>query len=424
MTQERADMRINPESDSRRSDSRRMVQLDVLRGIAILMVLCNHLVMTPGKAGILQVPAELLHSVGRRGVELFFVLSGFLIGGLLMHEIRLRGGLDVKRFLIRRAFKIWPVYYVYLAFQLVLLVRHQGVKQALWTIGPNVMHLQNSPSLHRIGFVTHTWSLAVEEHFYLALPFLLLFLARPRAKRLHWIPMIAIGVDLLCLCLRLNYHGQPYKLWVETFPTHLRMDSLFTGVLLAYWYHFRPRMFASMARYRRPLLWVGLLLIAPTAVFPEERAEFVWTFGYTLINAAYACLLIAFVTSSPGEGGLGRWLASKSARALAFIGTFSYSIYIWHPDLVTHPLRRMCDAGWLGWLPAPIRWTSMMLLYFAAAVTVGIVLSRLIEKPSLALRNRLFPERADALGREKQEVGRQERRSAVVKAMVGTAVKR
>jgi peptidoglycan/LPS O-acetylase OafA/YrhL len=93
----------------------RLIQLDVLRGVAILMVLACHFstrTKLPG-AGALQIVHTTFMRLDAPGVDLFFVLSGFLVGGLLFGEIRARGSLDVKRFLIRRAFKIWPLYYLY-----------------------------------------------------------------------------------------------------------------------------------------------------------------------------------------------------------------------------------------------------------------------------------------------------------------------
>src|ERR1043165_6378202 len=88
----------------------RSVQLDLLRGIAILMVLVTHCGVDPSHSGKLERIARNFTGFGWSGVDLFFVLSGFLVGGLLFKEIRARHSLDVKRFLLRRGFKIWPAY--------------------------------------------------------------------------------------------------------------------------------------------------------------------------------------------------------------------------------------------------------------------------------------------------------------------------
>src|SRR5580658_8107142 len=92
----------------------RVLSLDVLRGVAILLVIGRHHFINPRDAGLLFVPAAVWHRYGWTGVDLFFVLSGFLVGGLLLKETLERGELHVPRFLVRREFKIWPSYYVFL----------------------------------------------------------------------------------------------------------------------------------------------------------------------------------------------------------------------------------------------------------------------------------------------------------------------
>src|ERR1700722_19491950 len=91
--------------------ARRLIQLDVLRGLAILLVLGRHAIVPREDAGRLAPLAKIWWHIGWTGVDLFFVLSGFLVGGLLLGELRSRGTLDIKRFIIRRGFKIWPAYY-------------------------------------------------------------------------------------------------------------------------------------------------------------------------------------------------------------------------------------------------------------------------------------------------------------------------
>ena len=116
----------------------------MLRGLAILLVLCAHEVLWHVHAGWISPVAKALQTGGWTGVDLFFVLSGFLIGGLLFKEIRRDGTLDVRRFLVRRAFKIWPVYFIFLGFVAVKSVRHSPTVWAgLRPLMPNLVHLQN-----------------------------------------------------------------------------------------------------------------------------------------------------------------------------------------------------------------------------------------------------------------------------------------
>lgn len=398
--------------------SQRMIQIDVLRGVAILLVLGVHQVLSPRQAGRLELPASMLGRIGWTGVDLFFVLSGFLVGGLLMHEIRQRGKLDIRRFLIRRAFKIWPSYYLYLVAIVGLWAWQYGSRfgHPLRLITPNLVHLQNYALLSNPPIAKHTWSLAVEEHFYLLLPLLLLLLGRSGTRGLKAIPWIAVGVGLTCLCLRLQHYSRPFDPLKQQYPTHLRIDSLFLGVLLAYWRHFCPDLFDALARQRRLLLVSGMLLVLPMAYLLLKQ-PFVHTVGYTMLSLGYACLLVLFVSTRPGEGTLGKWLESRTAQGLAYIGTFSYSIYIWHLDFVMHPIQKMCFDGWLRGLPPTVRWPVVMGVYWVAAIGLGIVMAKVIERPALALRNRLFPARVAAPGNDENESGSM--RQEVEKGLTG-----
>src|SRR5579862_2173205 len=118
--------------------SRRVIQLDFLRGIAILLVLFHHNEIHGSQMGWLQPVSDSLALYGWAGVFLFFIRSGFLVGGLLFAEIRRTGGVNVKRFLVRRAFKIWPGYIVFIVFCFVqLLHRHETIGGAFYALWPN-----------------------------------------------------------------------------------------------------------------------------------------------------------------------------------------------------------------------------------------------------------------------------------------------
>ncbi|MBU0611515.1 MAG: acyltransferase, partial [Armatimonadetes bacterium] len=213
----------------------RLAQLDVLRAVAIFLVIGHHAAVDREQAGVLWPLYVWFKNFGWTGVDLFFVLSGFLIGGLLFRELRTRHTLDVRRFLLRRGFKIWPAYYVYLAFCLAVLVGlgHHGIGQALRLLGPNLVHLQNYSSIlldpHAKGLLpltSHTWTLAIEEHFYLALAlFLGLITRRQRTfdAGLPLVPVAAAVVMLGCLAARiwLVWGAAVTDVYYLYRPTHL-----------------------------------------------------------------------------------------------------------------------------------------------------------------------------------------------------------
>ena len=366
----------------------RNLPLDVLRGIAILLVLSSHAVSLHEHSGWIEPVVKIVQTGGWTGVDLFFVLSGFLIGGLLFKEITRDGTLDVRRFLVRRAFKIWPVYFVFLAVMIIRSVRHApavwaGVRPLL----PNLVHLQNYFGPPELTPWTHTWSLAVEEHFYLALPLLLLALCR--FGKLSWIPGVTLLVAICCLALRLPHWNQPYvRLNVYT-PTHLRADSLIFGVALAYAYHLKPAVLAFVPRYRIALLASGLVLIAPSFIW-GLFTPFAYTVGFTLNYLGYGCILIACV--DPGPGALGRLLASPVARAVALIGFYSYSIYVWHELAREQLVNHLHSIGRYG----ATMYVLMTGLDILLATAFGFFSAKLIEQPFLAIRDRIFPSHTPA----------------------------
>ena len=422
-------MTPTPELPNPTPSHARLVQLDVLRGVAILLVLCRHAPVSWAWAGPLMPATQVLWRMGWTGVDLFFVLSGFLIGGLLFKEIKKTNRLDVRRFLIRRGLKIWPAYFVFLAYVFFaqytaftpnriinpavayLLPRHpsqafaivwsqhgHSLWNALRDILPNLIHLQNYFERSVRGV---TWSLAVEEHFYLALPLFLLFVVRRRKPggRMPAVPIAALAVIVICTTLRFVQNwSRPFTDLTHSFPTHLRIDGLFFGVLLAYLFHMEPQLLTRVTRRPLLLLAVGLLLVMPMGIFDVARYRFVPTIGFSMLYVGYGCILLACVCSPPGPGRpLGNLLASRPAALLAWIGVFSYSIYLWHFDLAVDPIAVWCDAAHRPARHLSLWWLGITLAFVTWAVLSGALMSRLIEFPTLKLRDRLFPARADAL---------------------------
>ncbi len=381
-----------------RGDSGRMVQLDILRGFAIMLVIFRHHIIYPKSTGIFSVVDFKLYTLGWSGVDLFFVLSGFLIGGLLFTEMKHRQSIDVKRFLIRRAFKIWPGYLLLLcvitaikALNLDFYMFDRNVIPSLASILPAFFHLQNylvSPRLH-------IWSLAVEEHFYLLLPFVLLILTT-RGKDLRGLGAIPwIGVFLLAACLAMRIFVRHQPGWIldkSLFPTHLRIDSLFCGVTLAYFFHIRPELLEKVGKRTGALLLAALVLVGPLFFGSLRATAWVTEWGFTMLALGYSCLLLAFIYAKPNVGILGKFISSGFSRVLAFIGFYSYSIYLWHIDIGKEPLGYLVrHKGLFAHLSPSLRFLAVETIYVCLAIAMGVIMNRLVEKPSLALRDRLFP---------------------------------
>lgn len=352
-------------------------RLDILRCIAVVTVILHH----SGESSFFT-------RVGWIGVDLFFVLSGFLISGLLFSEYNKNHSISFKRFFIRRGLKIYPAFYAFL-----LLTGITG-ELALHA------HPTISQYLHEIFFVMnyehgvwdHTWSLAVEEHFYIFLPiflFLLVKLSSMRTNPFHFVPFAALTIATLCLFFRTVsvLVGKP-NFRVAYTGSHTRMDALFMGVLIGYYYHFRPRILEQFVEptINRVAIAVVSLCLLSSAYFYDRNNAFLATIGYSFIYAGFTgVLLLSLYIRGIFLGKSARTL-DLLGSALAYIGMYSYSIYLWHGPTA-------------AWLPGffrhrfghPTGEFGRFAVYFIGSLSIGVVMSKLIEYPILHLRDRIMP---------------------------------
>ena len=359
----------------------------------------RHAPLHPLKSGHWLPLSGLWARFGWTGVDLFFVLSGFLVGGLLFKELHTQGKIDVGRFLIRRGLKIWPPYFTYLAFVAVVLLfeTHGQAGTVARRLLPNVLQVQNYFGTPRL----QTWSLAVEEHFYLLLPPVLLLLLRKRTGRVDVpsVPLLALLLLVCCTTWRcyLAYHTKPFSGESLLTPTHLRIDSLFCGVFLAYLYHFHAESLRDfVVRRRKPLFFLGLALVSPMMVLRVKDVPFVAGIGVAMLAVGYGCVLLSMLYVPVGRGIFGRFVMSRAGRFLAFVGTYSYSIYLWHYEVAGHMVT-LVQHGLLAQMRPEARWFCLMMIYLPLSLILGLIMAWLVEKPTLALRNRMFPARANTL---------------------------
>jgi peptidoglycan/LPS O-acetylase OafA/YrhL len=337
---------------------RHMPQLDGLRAVAAGMVVCFH---------FYRPVREYVH-LGGIGVRVFFVLSGFLITGILL---RTRFATDagsgtsavaLRRFYIRRFLRIFPLYYLALA--LAWVIRVEGAREGIvWHAAylSNVrFFLDNAATPGRWGgHVSHFWSLAVEEQFYLLWPWVIFFAPRRR------LPAIALGAALL---------GPLFRYVVATAtgnditPVLLPgcIDSLALGAYLAM--TVLPEFQADpMVRPIGPtVLWSGVTLFV--AYLLAERSEGWWTFRLVAFDTAIALMGVWLVAKAArGLGGpVGRLLSSAPVR---YLGTISYGIYVYHlllPDMLPRIAQRLGHPGLL----TPLGDQTLPFLAFYSVVTI------------------------------------------------------
>ena len=335
--------------------------LDGLRGIAVLLVLVGHVV--EGRVA----------QAGVTGVTLFFVLSGFLITALLLQERDRTGQVNFGNFYVRRALRLFPAMAVFLAvvgtFAAVSGAYSAPVK---WP----ALYLANVARAdgNTLGLLGHTWSLSLEEQFYLLWPtILLLALRRGRIAA-----MVVAGLGVLLSWLATVWVAvsvdDPTSLFDRlSFGPDTRSYALFLGCLLALaWPYLRP-----VAARLHLLAWPSVLAFAVASFVPVSHWGIRFVVFIPLAAAATTHLLLDLVEI---DSRLQRWL---SDRRLVWCGKVSYGLYLWHLPIDLVAREEMADA------PSVVRMAVVVVLAFG----VTALSWRLVEQPFLRLKSRFQPAR-------------------------------
>lgn len=349
--------------------------LDILRFIAVALVIWGHSAKGVGELGPI---ARAFKVGGWTGVDLFFVLSGFLVAGLLFSEAQKHGSLDVSRFLIRRGFKIYPAFYVLFAFT-VIVPTLQGLALIPRRTIAEALFLQSY--IH--GHWDHTWSLSVEEHFYFLLAAALAVGWHLKGEAaFRYIPAVCLSLSVACLLLRwlASLTAAPDVVPLHALNTHTRLDSLAFGVLLSYLWHYRS--LAERLQHIPSWLFivVGCGLLAPAFIYPAIPYTWMMVQGYTLCYLGAGALLLAAVRV--------RTVRAAPLRGIVFLGSYSYSIYLWHWPY------RLWGMNALGkrW---PLLADELYLpTYILGSLVLGVLMGKLVEMPALRIRDKYFPTRS------------------------------
>ena len=367
--------------DPRFQNRERQPGLDLLRALAIILVVTYH-------AGIMGFPMPgRIHRWGWIGVDLFFVLSGYLIGGQLLARLARGQSINLKRFFARRALRIMPPYFVILAIYIFLPSWREYPEMYPWWKFP--FSVQNI-GLHGGTAFSHAWSLAVEDQFYLTLPLILLFVNRwPRAAII--LPCaIFVGGILLRTLLAYQHPSETsgvafrdYQAWIY-YPTWTRLDPLVFGVALAAIEKFRPQWWLRLTNLAPWILLPALALIVYALWLGEgeylDVSTVIWQFP--LLAIGMAALLICAQSDR---------LPFRHVRipGAAFIASIAYSAYLVQ-KLVIHGVGEFCHAHDVDLTSAPALIGVEVCVYVAATVLFFAV-----ERPFLQLRHRLAPRSRD-----------------------------
>ncbi len=355
--------------------------------MAILVVLLFHYVSDKGvwmdfapspATGSFLDYFQRLFAMGWVGVDLFFVLSGFLIGGILLDARK--SSRFFSTFYARRFFRIIPLYYLWIGVYFLLILT--PLRELLrwfpplmirnlegWRVAPvYFVFLQNSVKMAHGNFGTawlgQLWSLAIEEQFYLVMPLAVFFLPQRKLVRLLWLAVI--GAPLARLAILQLAPGHPAAHYVLTI---CRADALSMGVLLAVGWR-NEEWKRGFIRYKGvifalfSMVLLAVILLAFLDPKPYSRATAIW--GLTCIDASCAFLL-AFATMLPG----GPWASVCRWPFLRELGRLSYCLYVIHQaiNLICHELFFGTSPRFISWSTAGVTVLATLLTYALAKLS-------------------------------------------------------
>jgi len=360
-------------------------QLDGLRFVAFLGVFVHHTMPSSAEAwqnmlgsgalkGQLSIALGWFVGSGHMGVELFFVLSSFLITALLIREVEARGQLDVLRFWARRALRIWPVYFVVLL--IAALTTWLGVPRQRLTLEAGAMFalFLGNWSVYWHGFpgsfASILWTVSIEEQFYIGWPLLVWWLG---ARRLL---ALSVALVLLAAGTRVLLIQQGGSLKELATHTVCRLDAIGLGAALGVLMHgplkaLRLPRLAGFALFF--LGWLGLAVVA-RAVAPQTSAAH-WALRVLPISPVSAALIVAApLVSNAGYSVL-------ASRFVSYLGRISYGLYAYHTFVLTLVVLLPFPRGAAGQLT---RWAFAMLV----TTLVASLSYRFLERPFLRLKDR------------------------------------
>jgi peptidoglycan/LPS O-acetylase OafA/YrhL len=357
--------------------------LDSVRSLAILLVVLHHFRHIPNVPNWFE--WAFLH--GHVGVDIFFVLSGFLIGGQLVREYQNEGKIQVWRFWVRRWLRTLPVYYIALAS--VVLFEVNSISSYISAL----LFLQNYTNPHDWLI---SWSLCVEEHFYIALPFIFLSLLWVRGKnRSLAVCMLTVFLLISPVLRWLHLEAicrEGYKWYIGNVysVTHLRLEGLFLGVLLAWQKESNTKVWEAIQRSPHAIGLFALVLMGWGIWSPELVG---WSSASYNRLWFYPVVVLPVVVSIGTAGLICAGVSARYKDVLRMPGSrwlaeHAYTLYL------THEIARHLIIKWLpGYLDIKIKeYNFWLLLSLSVLVSIiaSILLREFVEKPGLSLRRRLI----------------------------------
>lgn len=362
--------------------------LDHLRAFAITFVFVYHYRIFKHPDWI-----DTIGGFGWTGVDLFFVLSGFLISSQLFAQISRQEELSFREFFLKRFFRIIPAYLTVLALYFFIpLFREKEALPPLWKF---LTFTQNfGLDLKEKGTFSHAWSLCIEEQFYFLLPLILIMLVRWKALRAG--PWLIGGLFTAGFAIRLfcwytfavpAQHADDYwVIWYKWiyYPTFTRLDGLLTGVAIAAVFAFLPAVKQKITALGNKLLFIGLMLLTGAWFLCEEPAAFAPSvLGFPLVAIGYGAMVAGAVSESS-------FLYKRKLAFTTTLATLSYGIYLSHKGVIKLTQMTLGNTG------IDPDGTPAFFICILNCVLAAYLLHIIIEKPFMKLRQRILSPKVTA----------------------------
>ncbi len=361
--------------------SHKLHGLDHLRAFAITFVFFFHY-------GILFPHPEWANAIsafGWSGVDLFFVLSGYLIASQLFKNIAQQNKIALKEFFIKRFFRIIPIYLFVVA--LYFLFPFMRERESLAPLWKYLTFTQNiNLDVSKQGTFSHAWSLCIEEQFYLLLPLTLVVLVYfKKIRKGFWllIALFVFGFFFRFYCYQhfvLPAGDDSWLPWYKYiyYPTWSRLDGLLVGVSIAALLQFKPNFSSKILKYGNKILLIAILIFTGIYfLFANQQSLLASVFGFPLVDIGYGTIVLAAL--SP-QCFLYKYKSSVTSK----IATLSYGIYLIH-KIVIHVMQTQIIK-----FKIDDNSNVMFLICIATVLIASLLLNEIIEKPFLKLRKKIL----------------------------------
>lgn len=361
---------------------KKLYGLDHLRTLAIILVFFFHYyIVSGGQPEWLPKVA----SFGWTGVDLFFVLSGFLISSQLFSQIKQGQHISFKTFFIKRFFRIVPAFLITVGIYFCLpFFREKETLPPLWKFLTFTQNL--GLNIKDYGTFSHCWSLCVEEHFYLFLPIILIFLQISKLiSKSFWLIVVLFLLGFVIRTYSFNHLYLPkiqaensWMYWYKYiyYPTYNRLDGLLIGVSIAGICEFLPNLWNTLSKYGNQFLVLSLCVLTSAYFLCEDQQTFnASVFGFPIIALGFGFMVLGAISPTS-------FLYKWNSRTTTFIATLSYAIYLTHKGII-HTTHLLLD-----------NLTSdsnlMMIICIFTCILGAYLLNVTIERPFMKLRNTIL----------------------------------